>query len=93
MTPEPFAQQKAVLAHLADADVTTVGAAAAATALNVYETRAALKALVKRGYAFERLGQESSSPWNEDREVPRGVYVITPDGRRWVWRDWPGRGA
>lgn len=90
--PEPFTQQRAVLVHLAEVDSTTAATAARATRMSVHEARAALNGLAARGYAFERLGQESSLAYIIEREVPRGVYVITPDGRWWAGRPWPRRG-
>lgn len=47
--------------------------------LTVHDARAALEGLAKKGYAFERLGHEG---YDGDREVPRGRYIITEEGRR-----------
>ena len=80
---EPYSKQTVVLAHLLDVDTTTVRAASEATGLTEHEARAMLKALERRGYAYERLGSEGA---DGNRDVPRGRYVITPSGRRQLRR-------
>jgi predicted ArsR family transcriptional regulator len=74
---ERFPIQWKVLLLLRQEDNLSVGEVANLAGISVYSARAALKALQKKGYAFERLGKEG---YDRDRDVPRGRYFITESG-------------
>jgi hypothetical protein len=70
-----------VLRHLARADRTNVRETAGVTGLTLREVGAAFSGLERRGWAFQRTGRQG---FDREVEVPPGVYIVTPEGRRWA---------